>query len=358
MTFRAFFGSAVVLSLASLCTFAQVDFRALRLSGKVEMADGSALPEPARIELVCNGQIQPQAYTRKDGGFNFAVGGDQAQRIHARDADRSSPSAAVGARGEDRSHVSLTGCEVRAVLPGHHSTTVKLGRRSVFESPDIGVLVLSPLDQSVGYFASPTGLKAPKEARKAFEKGEKEAGKDRPNLEKALKELEKAVSVHAEFADAWNLIGEVQARSGDLESAEESFRRAIEADSRLIPPYLSLALLELQQNQPAEALKFTERVLGLMPDSAEAHFYHGLAHATLGQLETAKKSLMSVAYSSDVARFPRALFVLGNIHGEEAQFELAAKEYRRYLDLEPDSRAAEMVREKLQQWKATGLIEK
>jgi Tfp pilus assembly protein PilF len=358
VTVKLLIEGGLIFCLSFVFSFAQIEFRPLRLSGKVEMADGSALPEPARIELVCSGQIQPQAYTRDDGTFNFEVGGDQAQRVNARDADRNLPSARVGARGEDRSHVSLTGCEVRAVLPGHHSTLVKLGRRSVFESPDIGVLILSPFDQSVGYFASPTTLKAPREARKAFEKAGKEAAKKNPNLKKALAELVKAVAAHPEFADAWNLKGEVHARAGELTEAEHCFQKAIEADSQLVPPYLSLALIELQRNQPTETIKFTERVLRLMPASGEAHYYNGLAEAALGNLETARESLISVAYSTDVARFPRSLYVLGNIHAQAAAFDLAAKEYRRYLDLEPDSKAAELVRAQLEEWKAKGVIEK
>ena len=354
---RSIWKSGLIVSLLFSCSvLAQVDFRALRLSGKVVMADGTALPEPARIELLCSGQVQPQAYTQADGGFAFAVGGDQAQRVNARDADQNLPSAPVGARGADQSFVNLSQCEIRAALAGYRSTSVKLGRRSVFESPDIGILILSPVDRTAGTFSSETTRDAPSDAKKAFEKAQKEASKKKPKLEEVARELTKAVEAYPKFADAWNLRGETLARMGDLQNARESFNSAIEADSLLVTPYLNLALLNLQEQRPAEAADLTERVLHLIPTLAEAQFYNGLAHATLGNLEAAQASLMSVADSPDVERFPRALFILGNIHAQTGDFTRAEKEYNRYLEIEPDSRAADLVRETLADWKKRGLI--
>jgi Flp pilus assembly protein TadD len=306
--------------------------------------------------MLCSGQVQPQAYTQADGGFAFSVGGDQAQRVNARDADQNQPSTPVGARGEDQSFVNLSQCEVRAALAGYRSTSVKLGRRSVFESPDIGLLILSPVDPTAGTFSSQTTLSAPKEAKKAFEKAQKEASKKKPNLEQMARDLTKAVEAYPQFADAWNLRGEILAQLGDLQNARESFNRAIGADSLLVTPYLNLALLELQEKHPSEALDLTERVLHLIPTLAEAQFYNGLAHATLGNLEAAQASLMAVAESPDLERFPRALFILGNIHAQTGDLAQAEKEYNRYLELEPDSRAADQVKETLADWKKRSLI--
>ena len=52
---------AVVLLGDSALMMGQVTFRELWLAGNVLLEDGSPPPEPPRIELVCSGQIQPQA---------------------------------------------------------------------------------------------------------------------------------------------------------------------------------------------------------------------------------------------------------------------------------------------------------
>jgi hypothetical protein len=65
----------------------------------------------------------------------------------------------------------LIGCEIRAALPGFRSDLVNLiGRRS-FDNPDVGTIVLHRLGNVEGTTISVTSLRAPKDARKAFEKG-------------------------------------------------------------------------------------------------------------------------------------------------------------------------------------------
>jgi len=210
----------LLLTYTSFLVFplgAQGQFRALYLSGNVTLEDGSVPPEPARIELVCSGSIQPQALTKSDGSFNFRVGGNQSQEITAGSADRSQPQSPVGtsgpfpaggdvvrgqpdtgARWANPSFVNMSQCEVRAALAGYRSSSVKLGRRSVFESPDIGTLVLIPLapgeEPPRDHLVSVNTLKAPKKAVEAYDKAVAELSKEKPNPKEASKELEKAVT--------------------------------------------------------------------------------------------------------------------------------------------------------------------
>ena len=161
---------------------AQDLFRPLSLSGKVAMADGTAPPEQTIVELWCDGQRQPQEHTDREGKFNFRIGGQQSRGIA--DSQRQLPGAAVGASGSDRSFVSLTSCELQASLPGYNSTKIYLGRRSVFESSDVGTLVLRPVAKGEGSFISANTLAAPKDAKKAFDNGQKELSKNKPNPER------------------------------------------------------------------------------------------------------------------------------------------------------------------------------
>src|SRR5687767_4516902 len=52
----------------------QMEQRPIFLSGKVMLEDGTPPPESVTIEMVCNGQVRPQAYTDSKGRFSFQVG--------------------------------------------------------------------------------------------------------------------------------------------------------------------------------------------------------------------------------------------------------------------------------------------
>lgn len=344
------FGSCACL----FTSLVPAQFRQLYLSGKVTLPDGSPPPEPAIVRLYCADGRQPQAYTDRKGGFNFPVGGSQQQRIP--DSSRTTPDTPVGASGPDRSFVSMTNCELRAELPGYVSSKINLGRRSVFESPDVGILILSPIAKAEGTLLSVLTLSAPKEARKRYEKARKELSKPEPDATGAARELEKAVEQYPQFAAAWTSLGEARVRMNDLAGARAALERAIAAEPKYVPPYVTVALIELQQKRFEETVRAAERALELIPDLAEAHFYRAAALVSLGRLDDAEASLKAVQASGEAERYPRSHFLLGNVLASRGNISGAAEEFRLYLKLEPGARAAAAVREQLDRWEAEGLI--
>lgn len=343
-------------SLAALLLTAPLgaQFRQLYLSGKVVMQDGSAPPEPVIIRLYCPSGRQPEAYTNAEGAFNFPVGGSQSRRVV--DASRRVPGASVGASGSDQSFVRMTDCELRAHLPGYLSSVIHLGRRSVFESPDVGTLVLRPADKSDDALVSVNTLAAPPKAQKAYGKARKEMAKEKPNRGKAVKQLRAAVKEYPRFAAAWNLLGQARVGEGNLEEARQAFLQAAEADPRFAPPRLALALMELQQGRYAETLRLTDEVLAVAPNLAEAHYYRAVACSALGKLEETETSARAVIAGRDAERYPRARFLLGNVLAQRGDLSGAAEEFQRFIEIEPNSRAAEAVRSQLAQWKTEGLL--
>jgi hypothetical protein len=329
-------------------------FRPLSLSGRVVLEDGTPPPEPAMIEMRCEGQRQPQYYTNKKGNFNFRVGGELSQSLA--DSQRQTPGQPVGASGSDRSHVSLTNCELEASLPGYTSSKIFLGRRSVFEDTDVGTIVLHRLAKGEGSFVSANSMAAPSNAKKAYEKGEKEITKQPPDNEKASKELQKAVELYPQYAAAWNLLGKARLGMKDTAAAHEAYLKAAEADPKFVPPMLSLALMEMQQQRMAESAKWAGQVLKLLPDLAEANYYNAVANLSLGNAAAAETSIRAVLASPDAQRYPRSHFILGNLLAQKGEAEKAAAEFRAFLEVEPTSRAAEAVKQQLAEWKASGLI--
>jgi tetratricopeptide (TPR) repeat protein len=337
----------------ALCQSNQL-FRPLYLSGRVVLEDGSPPPAPALVELRCADQRQPQYYTDKKGYFNFRVGGEPSRSVA--DSQRTTPGQAVGASGSDRSFVSLTNCELEAALAGYLSSKIFLGRRSVFESSDVGTIVLRPVGKGVGSFVSLNTLAAPEAAKKAFEQAEKELQKEKPNSKKAVKDLEKATGEYPQFAAAWHLLGKARLRENDANGARDAFEKAISTDPKYVVPLLSLALLELQMQRMAQASELAGRALKLVPGSGEANYYLAVAELSLGNMTTAETAIQAVHASNEAARYPRTHFMLGNILAQKGDVKTAASEFKKFLEVEPASRAAEAVKAQLAEWEAGGLL--
>lgn len=252
--------------------------------------------------------------------------------------------------------VDLSGCSVEAYLPGFSSTSMPLTRRSLFEKPDIGTIVLRRRAKAGEPTVSANSLYGPPEARKALKEAEKHLVKGRRDVEKASAALEKAVGLYPKFAVAWHRLGEVRAMKADPEGAREAFLRAAEADPKYVLPCLALALIELGRQNVREAAEYARRVLAAEPELPEAHFYNAVAHFTLGNFDQAEASIRVVEESPEAGRYPRTHFLLGNILIRRGAIAQAAVEFRRYVELEPFSRAAAEARKQLADWQAEGVL--
>ena len=173
--------------------------------GKVVLEDGSPPPEFVTIQRVCRGQVFREGYTDSKGEFSVRLGADATLAMedastygtNSRGTQSGDPLRSGGLTGaserfstmRNTGTVDLFGCELQAKLDGYRSVPIMLGRRSVFEKPDVGTIVLHPLKGIKGVSVSSTSLAAPKNARKAYETAMKELGKKKPDLRKAVRQL-------------------------------------------------------------------------------------------------------------------------------------------------------------------------
>jgi tetratricopeptide (TPR) repeat protein len=238
---------------------------------------------------------------------------------------------------------------------------VKLGRRSVFESPDIGTLVLISLGEGETPARDPlvsvNTLKAPTKAVEYFEKGQKQLFKDKPDAKKAAKELEKAVEAYPEFSAAWNLLAEAKIQRQDLEGARVALQKAIETDPGFVTPKVTLSSLELEEGNFEAAIESSKKALEIVPEMGEPLYYQGTAYAKIGDMENAKAALEKVAQGPEEAGFPKSHYILGVIYAQSGDVQKAVVHCRRYLELEPDTQAADAVRKQMDSWKASGAIQ-
>ena len=345
--------------------------RAIFLSGKVLLDNGEIPPEPVTVQQICNGQMRPVTYTDSKGRFSYEVGGNSTAMLS--DASSSgfgglpgqpggggfgqSGFGGMGAGMGDGS-VDLTGCELRAELPGFISEAVTLGRRRALDNPDVGVIVLRKIGGYDGSAISVTTMEAPKGARKEYDKALRELRKNDGKLDKAEESLVKAVEEYPRFALAWTYLGETRMRLENPEGAAAAFEKAIEADSQYLRPYVSLTRLRLQQENWEEVQELSEGILRLNPAAAQYRYFQAVALFNLGNLEESEAIARSIQDKGEDKEYPQTHQMLGMIHARRGAFEMAATEFRSYLEMQPDAPSRDDIHRQLNEWEALGVIEK
>jgi tetratricopeptide (TPR) repeat protein len=207
--------------------------------------------------------------------------------------------------------------------------------------------------------------KAPKDARRAYEKG-LEAERN-GKLANARKYFETAVEIYPKFANAWFQLGTVLERENQKDAARTAYTQAATVDNKFLPPYLSLASMAYEAENWTEVLAFTGHILDLYPlnqanvtgyildldtlNYAEAYFYNSVANYKLNKIEDAEKSALKAEHLDLLTRFPQLHLILADVYARKNNYPSAISEIQEYLELVPHANNAHQVREQLAKWK-------
>ncbi|MBZ5723558.1 MAG: tetratricopeptide repeat protein [Acidobacteriia bacterium] len=333
------------------------------LSGRVMLEDGTAPPDTVTIERVCNGVPHAEGYTDSRGYFGIQLG--QNNNGVLQDASETGgPGGGMqnAGTGFGRSSMgSLPGggpssmggmdqrffaCELRAKLSGFRSQSVNLATHRAMDNPDLGTILLHRIGPSEGSTISAVSLAAPKDARKAFEKGLAAVKKNKSD--DATKDFQKAVEVYPNYSAAWCELGKLQAIQGDFYTARGSFQYAVKADPTFVVPYLELSLIAMNSQKWQEAADTTERAVTLDPfDYPQAFLFNAVANYNLKKIDAAEKSVRQALKLDTQHQYPKSFHLLGLILVRHQDYSGAAEQFRTYLQLAPDAPDAAAVRSQL-----------
>jgi tetratricopeptide (TPR) repeat protein len=333
------------------------------LRGRVATDDGTSVPRDVLVERVCNAGIRQQVYASFRGDFNMELGTmadsylDASGERSPQNGQDSKPS------GPGISRLELTNCELRATVSGFRSSVVSLADLSsvVSKSMDVGEIVVHRTTKVEGMTVSAASYQAPKDARRAYEKGLEAQRNGR--LADARQYFEKAVAIYPKFSNAWYRLGAVLQNSAQREQARTAYTRATTIDSKFLPPYVSLASMAFGEEDWTQVLNLTNHVLDLDPwryandtgyvldldplDFAEAYFYNAAANYKLNKIEDAEKSGLKAERLDVRPRFPQVHLLLAEIFARKNNYAKAISETKIYLDLLPHAKDADQVRERL-----------
>lgn len=325
------------------------------LSGRVVLDDGTPPPGAVAIERVCNGQIRREAYSDNKGQFGFQVG--QALGVMQDASTDTSYMPGVpgfgpsnmgmgAAGGMQGGETSLIGCELRASLAGYRSDLIDLTSHRRLDNPDVGTIVLHPYGKVEGTTISVTTLQAPKDAKKAFERGRSAAKKEK--WPEAQAQFQKAVAIDARFAEAWAELGDVYLGQRQEDEALKAYNQALSADSRFIRPYFGLIELAASKNDWQRVAALSDKALALDSyDYPNLYFFNGVAYYNLQQYVLAEKSARSARRLDSQHKIPRVDLLLSNILAQRQDYAGAADEMRSFLKFVGEGPDAETAKAQL-----------
>ncbi len=316
------------------------------LSGKVVLSDGTPPPDPVVIERVCSSNTHPEGYTDSKGRFSINLGSPS----NAAFTDASSSSVdPLNPRnmpqGGTINRAALMNCELRAVLAGFRSDTISLSDRRRMDNPDVGTIVLHRIANVEGLTISATTAMAPKDAKKAFDKGRESLQKGK--AEDAVKHLEKAVDIYPKYAIAWNELGRLRLSLGQKLEAQTAFQNAIQADSHYVNPYEGLAQIAALDKNWKEVAQVTDRVLRLNPDLPLAQYLSAVANLDLHNFDAAGRSADALVKMNAGETNPRVYHVVGLIQAQRGEYAPAAVNLQKFIDVAPPGSSVELAKKQL-----------
>ncbi len=332
------------------------------LRGRVATNDGAPVPYDVVVERVCNNSVRQQVYASPHGDFSMQLGSRADSFLDATGDRASQDGVASKTSVTGISRRELANCELRASASGFRSSVISLME---FNTPDrnidVGSIVVQRATKMEGTTLSATPYKAPRDARRAYEKGLE--AKKNGKFANARKYFAQAVQIYPRYADAWFQLGTVLQKENRIDAARTAYIQATTIDTKFLPPYLSLALMAIEAENWTEVLTLTGHILDLDPvnqaavtgyildldplNSPWAYFYNSVANYKLNKFEDAEKSALKAEHVDLHNRFPQLHLLLAKLFAQKKNYAAAILEIRTYLELAPHAKDADQMREQL-----------
>jgi tetratricopeptide (TPR) repeat protein len=323
---------------------------AIVLSGTVVLNDSSPPPTSVLVQRTCRGHIESESWTDSQGHYSFkvgrsttAAGSGDASRGGGPPAELTRP---IGMSSQITNPVTsaLRDCEMKAVLAGYRSDSIRLAVRSTMDDTRIPTIVLFPLSRADVLAVSATTEMAPKNARKAYEKGL--TAIKAQDWDAAARELARAVKEYPKFAVAWFQLGVALEKRGDTAGAVQAWQEAVKADGKYLLPYEKLAANADRKEQWDESARYSSAWIQLDPDDfPAAYLLNAIANARLKRMDEAERAARAGLLIDHNRRMPRLSYVLGLILAEKRQYAESVEQFRDYLKYMPNAKDAGAVRE-------------
>jgi tetratricopeptide (TPR) repeat protein len=308
----------------------------LYFMGKVQVQGGVLPWDPIPVIVTCNGKTSFNTQTDPKGSFKIQA------------AVKSSEVAAQ-APGDDKKPTpsQLIGCEVHAVLEGFTSTPLTIGNGSIMDNPDLGTINMRIDERATGSAISATTSSAPKDALKNFDKAKSEAIENHPDS--AQHDLEKAVKVDPQFAEAWYQLGKIEEPTKP-DDALAAYAKATTADPDFAPPYQHIAAIAATEKKWQTVVDATEHALKLNPaGTAQLWYFNAVGNYNLGHAEVAETSAKTSLAMDPSHVAPNTEQLLAVMLAARGDYPGALDHLRNCLTYTPPGPSADLMKQQVAQ---------
>jgi hypothetical protein len=304
------------------------------LTGKVVLQGSPLLWDPLKVVLSCKpGKADLTADTDVGGGYVI----DHVNVGKAFSTEDDALSTQMIQHYE--------GCSLSAPLAGYHSTSVTITQRNLRDNPYMQNIVLAPDEHAPGSAFSTVGESDSPEALKSFDKAHDDWM--HRNYDGAQQELQQAVKLSPQFAEAWFLLGRLQLRSNEA-AADDSFRKAHAADPKYVPPCVLLAGLAMAKKNWPETSEWATTALMLDPTgTARLWYYDAQADYHLGKNEAARTSAQNAMAMDPEHEVPNAEDLLALTLAAKGDYSDAVAHLKNSLNYITSGPSADLIKRQL-----------
>jgi len=182
----------------------------------------------------------------------------------------------------------------------------------------------------------------PKPALEKFKKAI--AAIEKNDTKPAIENLNEAVKLYPQFAEAYSELGSLYLRNGELNKAEESLRKTLQLNEKNAKAQLNYGIVLLNQRKMYEAEKQLEKAVLADENAPIPHMYLGIALLGLNYPDYAEKEFLKAISLKDDEKLALAHRYLGGIYVKKGNYKQAVYELETYLKFAPRASDAEKIR--------------
>jgi tetratricopeptide (TPR) repeat protein len=237
-------------------------------------------------------------------------------------------------------------CAIRATHAGYTSTAVDISALNGYIDTNINLPPIVIMSQATDpYTIIIKDSDMPARARSKTKAAMKALGAGKNDEARQL--FAAAVEAAPKFAIGWHALGVISEYSNMQKEAREAYEHAIEADSKVLPAYVTLTRLCIRTKDWDCAAKTADTLIKTDRKNTYPQVYLHSAVALYGlkQLDQAEASARECIRLDPNHMLPRAEYVLGRILEAKGDLAGAREHMSKYLELDkkaPDPEAIQV----------------
>lgn len=293
------------------------------IDGRVVLPSGRSVNSVIKVTLEVGGNPVKTAYTDTNGEF------------HIRDVSEGLYSVRV--YGDARLY-DVGGQDVRMQPGANVRLMIYLREKTARSSEDMeaaGVISAEDWDR-----------RAPKDAKKAYEKAEKMIASGQ--IPEAIDQLHHALGIYPDYPTARNTLGVQYLKRNQLPEASEQFEYILTKAPKYFDARFNLGLVRVQQRRYKDAVTELASASSIDSSNAPCHLWLGVAWLETSEFQSAEQEI-DRAQALGGRQLSATHYYLGQVYLREGRKDDACKQFSEYVSESPTGDLANESRKLLDQ---------